>query len=122
MPKLLKVLKLLKVPKLLLKQNFIEPFTNNTNTSNTNTFNCSTYQYNLCIGDNFDDWEFIDRFINAYCLEKDFRELIRMYIIVKGIVEDESEILSGYYWQHSHKNVDDDHERNEQSSNKTSCK
>ncbi|PKC02632.1 hypothetical protein RhiirA5_424963, partial [Rhizophagus irregularis] len=50
----------------------IEPFTNNTNTSNTNTFNCFTYQYNLCIEDNFDDWEFVDRFINAYCLERGF--------------------------------------------------
>ncbi|PKK75758.1 hypothetical protein RhiirC2_707888 [Rhizophagus irregularis] len=50
----------------------IEPFINNTNTSNTNTFSCSTYQYNLCIEDNFDDWEFVDKFINAYCLERGF--------------------------------------------------
>src|SRR5581483_10871962 len=41
-------------------------------TSNTNNSDCSTYQYNLCIGDNFDDWESVDRFMHKYCLERGF--------------------------------------------------
>ena len=58
-------------------QPILEPFTNNTNTSDclindTNTSNCLTYQYNLHIGDNFDDWEFVNRFMHEYCLEKGF--------------------------------------------------
>ncbi|CAB4434526.1 unnamed protein product [Rhizophagus irregularis] len=30
------------------------------------------YQYNLTVGDYFDDWQSVDTFIHQYCLEKEF--------------------------------------------------
>ncbi|GBC53931.1 protein FAR1-RELATED SEQUENCE 5-like [Rhizophagus irregularis DAOM 181602=DAOM 197198] len=44
-----------------------EPLSNDTSTSDY-----STYQYNLTIGNSFDDWESVDRFIHKYCLERGF--------------------------------------------------
>ncbi|UZO16423.1 uncharacterized protein OCT59_007811 [Rhizophagus irregularis] len=44
-----------------------EPLSNDTSTSDY-----STYQYNLTIGNSFDDWESVDRFIHEYCLERGF--------------------------------------------------
>ena len=45
----------------------IEFFTNDTNNSE-----CSAYQYNLNVGDTFDDWESVDKFMHGYCLERGF--------------------------------------------------
>ena len=33
--------------------------------------NCS-YQYNLAVGDSFDDWSLVDTFMHQYCLERGF--------------------------------------------------
>ena len=30
------------------------------------------YQYNLRIGDKFDDWSSVDKFMHNYCLERGF--------------------------------------------------
>src|SRR5687768_6937344 len=54
----------------------MESISTNTDTStftnNTNTSDCFTYQYNLYIGDSFDDWESVNRFMHEYCLERGF--------------------------------------------------
>ena len=49
----------------------IEPVFNNINTSNDNQ-TPFIYQYNLCVGDIFDDWISVDTFIHNYYLERGF--------------------------------------------------
>ncbi|CAB5359713.1 unnamed protein product [Rhizophagus irregularis] len=51
-------------PEQLLDDNFFET-TSNINSSNN-------YQYNLTVGDYFDDWSSVDAFIHNYCLERGF--------------------------------------------------
>ncbi|EXX68572.1 hypothetical protein RirG_103920 [Rhizophagus irregularis DAOM 197198w] len=51
-------------PEQLLDNNFFE-LTSNINSSNN-------YQYNLTVGDYFDDWSSVDAFIHNYCLERGF--------------------------------------------------
>ncbi|CAB4423846.1 unnamed protein product [Rhizophagus irregularis] len=36
------------------------------------SLNCSSYQYNLCVGDSFDNWTSVDTFLHNYCLERGF--------------------------------------------------
>jgi hypothetical protein len=35
-------------------------------------FNDNNYQYNLTVGDSFDDWSLVDTFMHQYCLERGF--------------------------------------------------
>ncbi|RGB22745.1 hypothetical protein C1646_775610 [Rhizophagus diaphanus] len=51
-------------PEQPLDDNFFE------STSNINSSN--NYQYNLTVGDYFDDWSSVDAFIHNYCLERGF--------------------------------------------------
>jgi hypothetical protein len=46
----------------------LDVFDNNLETSHSS----SIYQYNLHIGDVFDDWKSVDTFIYQYCLERGF--------------------------------------------------
>jgi hypothetical protein len=48
--------------------NILDVFDNNLETSHSS----SIYQYNLHIGDVFDDWKSVDTFIHQYCLERGF--------------------------------------------------
>ncbi|PKC56940.1 hypothetical protein RhiirA1_468749, partial [Rhizophagus irregularis] len=52
----------------------INPVIDNTNTFNysNNNSNFPIYQYNLHIGDMFDDWMSVDKFMYNYCLERGF--------------------------------------------------
>ncbi|CAB5166761.1 unnamed protein product [Rhizophagus irregularis] len=52
----------------------INPVIDNTNTFNyfNNNSNFPIYQYNLHIGDMFNNWMFIDKFIYNYYLERGF--------------------------------------------------
>uniref|UniRef100_U9UBB8 FAR1 domain-containing protein n=1 Tax=Rhizophagus irregularis (strain DAOM 181602 / DAOM 197198 / MUCL 43194) TaxID=747089 RepID=U9UBB8_RHIID len=36
------------------------------------SFGNSNYQYNLAVGDSFDDWLLVDTFMHQYCLERGF--------------------------------------------------
>jgi hypothetical protein len=51
-------------PNSFLEEPIEETFNNNSNTLN--------YQYNLCVGDTFDNWTFVDKFMHNYCLERGF--------------------------------------------------
>ncbi|PKK57564.1 hypothetical protein RhiirC2_797799 [Rhizophagus irregularis] len=57
-----------------LEVELINPIIDNTNTFNysNNNSNFSIYQYNLHIGDMFDDWMSVDKFMYNYCLKREF--------------------------------------------------
>ncbi|RIB07839.1 hypothetical protein C2G38_2213243 [Gigaspora rosea] len=42
------------------------------NSNNSGNINASNYQYNLRVGDSFDDRQSVDTFIHNYCLERGF--------------------------------------------------
>ncbi|CAG8766342.1 7101_t:CDS:1, partial [Gigaspora rosea] len=42
------------------------------NSNNSGNINASNYQYNLHVGDSFDDWRSVDTFIHNYCLKRGF--------------------------------------------------
>jgi hypothetical protein len=52
------------------KQPVDDNFLHFESTSNINSLN--NYQYNLTVGDYFDDWSSVDAFIHNYCLERGF--------------------------------------------------
>ena len=60
----------------ILNDNNITVVNENLNETSSHIVTSEEYQYNLHVGDNFDDWESVDTFIHQYCLERGFGDQV----------------------------------------------